>query len=138
MEQFIKLYPHHLMVVQHDEDSYLGKLSFSVEQYGLLVNNFNFKLKLLPPNQHYDNWRFVCEEPSQLNVPNFVLFLKSIEHHVFVNMKFSPQHALLEDVQPKRALLSAWRNKSEPEPFRLYFQDLFFDMNTYRLKQIKN
>jgi hypothetical protein len=133
MEQFIKLYPHHLMVHQHDEETYLGALTFSVEQYGLLIDKFEFKLQLLQPNDHYEHWRFACEDPSQLRVPNFLLFLKSIEHYVFLNLKFSPQHAVLDDVVPKKRFLSFKTPK--PEPFRLYFQDLFFDTNTSKLKR---
>jgi hypothetical protein len=51
VENFIKLYPHHLMVQRHEEDTYLGELSFSVEQYGLLIDNFEFRLHLLQPNE---------------------------------------------------------------------------------------
>jgi hypothetical protein len=133
VENFIKLYPHHLMVQRHEEDIYLGELSFSVEQYGLLIDNFEFRLHLLQPNEHYEHWRFACEDPSQLRVPNFMMFLKSIENYVFLNLKFSPQHATLEDVTPKKSFLSFKTPK--PQPFRLYFQDLFFDTNTSKLKR---
>ncbi len=131
MENFIKLYPHHLMVVR-EEENFSGLLSFSVEQYGLLVNNFSFNLQLLPPSGHHDMWRFICEEPSQLNVPKFVLFLKSIEHYVFQTLKFSPVHALDETEPPKKSPLNIVT--APPEPFRLYFKDLFFDTQTALLK----
>ena len=133
MEQFIKLYPHHLMVLQHDKETYMGELAFSVEQYGLLIDNFEFKLHLLQPNEHNEHWRFACEDPTQLRVPNFLLFLKSIEHYVFLSLKFSPQHAVLDDVVPKKSFLSF--KKPKPQPFKLYFQDLFFDTNTSKLKR---
>jgi hypothetical protein len=132
MENFIKLYPHQLTVHRHQEEEFHGLLSFSVEQYGLLVDNFNFKLHLMPPGEHYEHWQFTCEDPGQLNVPNFVLFLKSIEHYIFVNLKFSPEHAVLEDVKPKRHFFSS--KPQEPTPFHLYFENLFFDMNSYKLK----
>lgn len=131
MENFIKLYPHHLMVAQ-EEDNFSGSLSFSVEQYGLLVNNFSFSLQLLPPNTHYDHWRFVCEEPSQLNVPKFVLFLKSVEHYVFQTLKFSPIHSLNANETPEKPHLGLLTTPTEP--FRLYFKDLFFDTQTACLK----
>jgi L-rhamnose mutarotase len=103
-----------------------------VEQYGLVVNNFVFDLTLTPPNEHYENWRFICEEPSQLNVPNFVLFLKSIEHYIFVNMKFSPHEALDAAAEPKKGIMKLLGSKKEP--FRLYFKDMFFDINASVLK----
>ena len=135
MEQFIKLYPHHLKVLQHDEETYLGELSFSVELYGLLIDNFEFKLQLLQPNEHYDHWRFACEEPRQLKVPNFLIFLKSVEQYVFKNLKFSPQHAVLDDDKPKKSFITS--KSPKPQPFYLYFQDMFFDTNTSRLKHQK-
>jgi len=136
VENFIKLYPHHLMVQRHEEDTYLGELSFSVEQYGLLIDNFEFKLALLQPNEHYEHWRFACEDPKQLRVPNFLMFLKSIEHYVFLNLKFSPQQAVLDDGKPKKTLASSQSSKSQP--FRLYLQDLFFDNSISALKHKKD
>jgi hypothetical protein len=94
MPQFIKLHPHYLMLVRDRPDTFAGKLSFSVEQYGLIVHDFVFDLQLTPPNEHYAHWRFICEDPAQLNVPNFVLFLKSIEHYIFMTLKFSPVEAV--------------------------------------------
>jgi hypothetical protein len=136
VEKFIKLYPHHLQVQRHEDDSYLGQLSFSVEQYGLLLDNFEFRLHLLQPNEHYDHWRFACEDPAQLKVPNFLMFLKSIEHHVFWNLKFSPQQAVLDDAQPKKSFLIF--KSAHSQPFRLYFQNMFFDTNTSKLKHVKD
>ena len=132
MAQFIKLHPHHLMLARRDEESFTGELSFSVEQYGLIVNDFVFNLHLTPPNEHYEHWRFICEEPAQLNVPNFVLFLKSIEHYIFVTLKFAPNEAVLEPPKPSKSLLKIFAPK--PEPFRLYFKDMFFDINSTGLK----
>ena len=67
MANFIKIHPHYLMLVRHHPETFVGKLSFSVEQYGLVVHDFVFDLQLTPPNEHYENWRFICEEPAQLS-----------------------------------------------------------------------
>jgi len=136
MSPFIKLHPHHLMLVREGEEAIYGELSFSVEQYGLLVNNFLFNLQLTPPNQHHAYWRFICEEPRQLNVPHFVLFLKSIEHYIFATLKFSPDEVVLGQ--------SADRSKPSKlhapltEPYRLYFKDMFFDINATALQRIED
>ena len=132
MENFIKLYPHHLQVQRHEDDTYFGQLNFSVEQYGLLLDNFQVRLQLLQPNEHYDHWRFACEDPAQLKAPNFTLFLKSIEHHVFWNLKFSPQQAVLNNAQPKKSFFGF--KSPQPQPIQLYFQNMFFDTNTSKLK----
>lgn len=132
MAHFIKLHPHYLMLVRDHPETYAGELSFSVEQYGLIVNDFVFTLKLTPPNEHYEHWRFICEEPAQLNVPNFVLFLKSIEHYIFVTLKFLPHEAVVDIPKPKNLITKLLAPKKEP--FRLHFKDMFFDINASGLK----
>jgi len=123
MTGFIKIHPHSLMLVCSSEDVFSGSLSFSLEQYGLMLKNFNISLELTPPNKHYAHWRFICDEPGQLNVPSFVIFLKSIEHYIFITMNFSPQAAAEQD------------KRSKTQPFHLYFEDMFFDINEGLLKK---
>ena len=133
MANFIKLHPHYLMLVRHHPETFVGKLSFSVEQYGLILHDFVFDLQLTPPNEHYEHWRFICEEPAQLNVPNFVLFLMSIEHYIFTTLKFSPIEAVKVAEAPKKGIMKVFSPKKEP--FRLFFKDIFLDIHTNDLKQ---
>jgi hypothetical protein len=123
MTGFIKIHPHFLMLVCSSEDVFSGELSFSLEQYGLMLKNFNISLELTPPNEHYAHWRFMCDEPGQLNVPSFVTFLKSIEHYIFITLNFSPEAAAQQD------------KRSKTQPFHLYFDDMFFDINEGSLKK---
>ena len=125
MTGFIKIHPHTLMLVCSSEDVFSGALSFSLEQYGLILKNFNISLELTPPNEHYAHWRFICDEPGQLNVPSFVIFLKSIEHYIFITMNFSPEAAAQQD------------KRSKTQPFHLYFEDMFFYINDGLLKKEK-
>lgn len=133
MAHFIKLHPHYLMLVRHHPETFVGKLSFSVEQYGLIVHDFVFDLQLTPPNEYNEHWRFICEEPAQLNVPNFVLFLKSIEHYIFTTLKFSPVEAVAAAEAPKKGIMKVLSPKKEP--FRLFFKDMFFDIHSNGLKE---
>ena len=133
MANFIKIHPHYLMLVRQHPENFVGKLSFSVEQYGLVVHDFVFDLKLTPPNEHYENWRFICEEPAQLNVPNFVLFLMSIENYIFSTLKFSTIEAVKVAEAPKKGIMKILSPKKEP--FRLFFKDMFFDIHTNDLMQ---
>ena len=123
MTGFIKIHPHSLMLVSSSDDVFSGAIFFSLEQYGLMLKNFHISLELTPPNQHYDHWRFICNDPGQLNVPSFVIFLKSIEHYIFITMNFSPQAAAQQD------------KRSKTQPFHLYFEDMFFDINEGLLKK---
>ena len=123
MSSFIKIHPHYLMLIRSTEDFFSGELCFSLEQYGLILNNFSISLELTPPNQHNAHWRFICDDPGQLNVPSFVIFLKSIEHYIFSSLKFSPLAVEQQDM----------RNPNQP--FRLFFEDMFFDINEGSLKK---
>jgi len=125
MTGFIKIHPHFLMLVSSSENVFSGELSFSLEQYGLMLKNFNISLELTPPNEHYEHWRFICDDPGQLNVPSFVTFIKSIEHYIFITLNFSPQAAAQQD------------DRSKTQPFHLYFEDMFFDINEGSLKKEK-
>jgi hypothetical protein len=125
MTGFIKIHPHFLMLVSSSENVFSGALSFSLEQYGLMLKNFNISLELTPPNEHYEHWRFICDDPGQLNVPSFVTFIKSIEHYIFITLNFSPQAAAQQD------------ERSKTQPFHLYFEDMFFDINEGLLKKEK-
>ena len=123
MTDFIKIHPHSLMLVSSSDDVFSGAIFFSLEQYGLMLKNFHISLELTPPNQHYDHWRFICNDPGQLNVPSFVIFLKSIEHYIFITLNFSPEAAAQQD------------KRSKTQPFHLYFEDMFFDINEGLLKK---
>ena len=123
MTGFIKIHPHSLMLVSSSDDVFSGAIFFSLEQYGLMLKNFHISLELTPPNQHYDHWRFICNDPGQLNVPSFVIFLKSIEHYIFITLNFSPEAAAQQD------------KRSKTQPFHLYFDDMFFDINEGLLKK---
>ena len=125
MSSFIKIHPHFLMLIRSTEDVFSGELSFSLEQYGLILNNFSISLELTPPNQHNEHWRFICDDPGQLNVPSFVIFLKSIEHYIFSTLKFSPRAVEQQDM------------RTPTQPFRLFFEDMFFDINEGSLKKEK-
>jgi hypothetical protein len=123
MTGFIKIHPHFLMLICSSDDVFSGTLSFSLEQYGLMLKNFHISLELTPPNEHYEHWRFICDDPGQLNVPSFVTFIKSIEHYIFITMNFSPEAAAQQD------------KRSKTQPFHLYFDDMFFDINEGSLKK---
>ena len=123
MAGFIKIHPHFLMLVSSSDDVFSGAISFTLEQYGLMLKNFHISLELTPPNEHYEHWRFICDDPGQLNVPSFVIFLKSIEHYIFHTLNFSPQAAAQQD------------KRSKTQPFHLHFDDMFFDINEGLLKK---
>jgi len=125
MTGFIKIHPHFLMLICSSDDVFSGTLSFSLEQYGLMLKNFHISLELTPPNEHYEHWRFICDDPGQLNVPSFVTFIKSIEQYIFINLKFSPEAAAQQD------------ERSKTQPFHLHFEDMFFDINEGLLKKEK-
>jgi hypothetical protein len=66
-------------------------------------------------------------------VPNFVLFLMSIENYIFSTLKFSPIEAVKVAEAPKKGIMKVFSQKKEP--FRLFFKDMFFDIHTNDLMQ---
>lgn len=124
MPAFIKLHPHSLVFNQLPSGDYSADLSFSIEQYGLMVSDCMVKLQLFPPNQFHSHWWMVCEDPSQLKVPGFAVFLRSLEKYVFSNMQFSPLDALLNSPESVNLrLVSGGTASSE-----LFFDKMYFDI----------
>jgi len=133
MTGFIKIHPHYLMLIRTPDEVFSGELHFSMEQYGLILKQFSLSVELTPPNQHYEHWRFLCEDPGQLNVPSFAIFLKSMEHYIFVTLKFSPQEAAHKDLPSGKPSVPV--NKTHP--FHLHFDEMFFDISVGSLTKTK-
>jgi len=134
MSAFIKLHPHSLSFHRLENGSYTAELSFSVEQYGLMVRNCLIKLQLFAPNQFHTHWWMVCEDPAQLNVPGFAVFLRSLEKYVFTTLNYSPEEAVMNS--PKSAnlrLIGSGTASSE-----LFFDKMYFDIDQVRFHLIKD
>ena len=69
MSAFIKLHPHSLNFQRTDDGSFHADLSFSVEQYGLMVKDCLIKLQLFAPNQFHSHWWLVCEDRRNSTCP---------------------------------------------------------------------
>jgi hypothetical protein len=124
MPAFIKLHPHSLVFNQSPSGDCTADLSFSIEQYGLMVRDCMVKLKLFAPNELHSHWWMVCEDPAQLKVPGFAVFLRSLEKYVFSTMQFSPLDALLNSPESVNLrLVSGGTASSE-----LFFDKMYFDI----------
>ena len=104
-----------------------------MEQYGLILKQYNLSVELTPPNEHYEHWRFLCDDPGQLNVPSFAVFLKSMEHYIFVTLKFSPHEASHKDAHAGKHKVVAHTT----QPFHLHFDEMFFDISEGSLEKAK-
>ena len=133
MAGFIKIHPHYLMLIRTSDEVFSGELNFSMEQYGLILKQFNLSVELTPPNEHYEHWRFLCDDPGQLNVPSFAVFLKSMEHYIFVTLKFSPHEASHKDAHAGKHKVVTHKT----QPFHLHFDEMFFDIGDGSLTQAK-
>ena len=133
MSAFIKLHPHSLGFHRLDNGSYIAELSFSVEQYGLMVRNCLIKLQLFAPNEFHSHWWMICEDPAQLNVPGFAVFLRSLEKYVFVTLKYLPDQAVMNSPQSANLrLIGSGAASSE-----LFFDKMYFDIDQVRFHLIK-
>jgi hypothetical protein len=134
MSAFIKLHPHSLSFQHAKEGSYQADLSFTIEQYGLMVKDCLIKLQLFAPNQFHSHWWFVCEDPAQLNVPGFAVFLRSLEKYVFTTLNYSPEEAVMNSPQSANLrLIGSGTASSE-----LFFDKMYFDIDQVRFHLIKD
>ena len=124
MSAFIKLHPHSLVCHQVGEDQYSADLSFSVEQYGLMVRDCVVKLQLFPPNAFHSHWWLVCEDPARLRIPGFAVFLRSLESHVFARMQYSPAEAIETASNPGQLRGVGGASGS----CELFFEKMYFDI----------
>ena len=133
MSAFIKLHPHSLSFQRLKDGNFNAELAFSVEQYGLMVSNCVVKLQLFAPNQFHTHWWMVCDDPAQLNVPGFSVFLRSLEKFVFTTLNYSPEDAVMNSPQTANLRLSgSGSNASE-----LFFDKMYFDIDQVKFQLIK-
>lgn len=134
MSAFIKPHPHSLSVKRADDGSYTADLSFSVEQYGLMVRDCLIKLKLFTPNEFHFHWWMVCEDPAQLNVPGFAVFLRSLEKYVFTTLHYSPEEAVMHSPPSSHLRLVG----SAAASSELFFDKMYFDITRVAFHLIKD
>lgn len=125
MPAFIKLHPHSVVFNQAQTGEYTADLSFSIEQYGLMVRDCLVKLQLFPPNQFHTHWWMVCEDPAQPQVPGFAVFLRSLEKYVFSSLQYSPTEALMQRPQSANLRLVGGGTTS----CELFFEKMYFDID---------
>jgi hypothetical protein len=134
MSAFIKLHPHSLSFQRLEDGNFNAELAFSVEQYGLMVSDCLVKLQLFAPNQFHTHWWMVCDDPAQLNVPGFSVFLRSLEKFVFTTLNYSPEDAVMSSPQTANLRLSgSGSNASE-----LFFDKMYFDIDQVKFQLIKD
>lgn len=134
MAGFIKLHPHSLSFQRLEDGNFNAELAFSVEQYGLMVSDCLVKLQLFAPNEFHTHWWMVCDDPAQLNVPGFSVFLRSLEKFVFTTLNYSPEDAVMSSPQTANLRLSgSGSNASE-----LFFDKMYFDIDQVKFQLIKD
>jgi len=134
MAGFIKLHPHSLSFQRLEDGNFKAELAFSVEQYGLMLKDCMIKLELFAPNAFHSHWWMVCDDPAQLNVPGFAVFLRSLEKYVFVTLHYSPEDAVMDSPQTANLRLSS----SGSNATELFFDKMYFDIDQVKFQLIKD
>jgi hypothetical protein len=134
MAGFIKLHPHSLSFQRLEDGNFKAELAFSVEQYGLMLKDCLIKLELFAPNAFHSHWWMVCDDPAQLNVPGFAVFLRSLEKYVFVTLHYSPEDAVMDCPQTANLRLSS----SGSNATELFFDKMYFDIDQVKFHLIKD
>ena len=130
MAGFIKLHPHSLSFQRLEDGNFKAELAFSVEQYGLMLKDCLIKLELFAPNAFHSHWWMVCDDPAQLNVPGFAVFLRSLEKYVFVTLHYSPEDAVMDSPQTANLRLSS----SGSNATELFFDKIYFDIDQVKFQ----
>ena len=134
MAGFIKLHPHSLSFQRLEDGNFKAELAFSVEQYGLMLKDCLIKLELFAPNAFHSHWLMVCDDPAQLNVPGFAVFLRSLGKYVFVTLHYSPEDAVMHSPQTANLRLSS----SGSNATELFFDKMYFDIDQVKFQLIKD
>jgi hypothetical protein len=134
MAGFIKLHPHSLSFQRLEDGNFKAELAFSVEQYGLMLKDCLIKLELFAPNAFHSHWWMVCDDPAQLNVPGFAVFLRSLEKYVFVTLHYSPEDAVMDSPQTANLRVSS----SGSNATELFFDKMYFDIDQVKFQLIKD
>ena len=112
--RFLNVYPIKLWATSTAPDVFEGKLSFTLEQYGLMFNENDADITLARDPEKSEAWRLWVKPLHGVDVPYFARFVDALNHYVFAVLGFVPnQQASLQE-QPS---------------INLFFDGIYFDLS---------
>ena len=112
--RFLNVYPIKLWATLTTPEVYEGKLSFTLEQYGLMFNENDADITLARDPDKPEAWRLWVKPLHGVDVPYFSRFVDALNHYVFEVLAFVPSQ---QSAQPGQPGIS------------LFFDGIYFDLS---------
>jgi hypothetical protein len=112
--RFLNVYPIKLWATSTTPDVYEGKLSFTLEQYGLMFNENDADITLARDPDKPESWRLWVKPLHGVDVPYFSRFVDALNHYVFEVLAFVPSQLSAQPGQPG---------------INLFFDGIYFDLS---------
>jgi hypothetical protein len=112
--RFLNVYPIKLWATSSAPDVFEGKLSFTLEQYGLMFNENDADITLGRDPEKTEVWRLWVKPLHGVDVPYFSRFVDALNHYVFEVLGFVPN-------QPTTL--------QEQAIINLFFDGIYFDLS---------
>jgi hypothetical protein len=112
--RFLNVYPIKLWVTSTAPDVFEGKLSFTLEQYGLMFNENDADITLARDPEKPEAWRLWVKPLHGVDVPYFSRFVDALNHYVFDVLGFVPNQQT---------------SLQEQASINLFFDGIYFDLS---------
>lgn len=109
--RFLNVYPIKLWAASTTPEVYEGKLSFTLEQYGLMFNENDVDITLARDPDKPEAWRLWVKPLHGVDVPYFSRFVDALNHYVFEVLAFVPSQ------------------QSAQSGIDLFFDGIYFDLS---------
>ena len=109
--RFLNVYPIKLWATSTMPEVYEGKLSFTLEQYGLMFNENDADITLARDPDKPESWRLWVKPLHGVDVPYFSRFVDALNHYVFEVLAFVPSQ------------------QSAQSGIDLFFDGIYFDLS---------
>ena len=112
--RFLNVYPIKLWATSTTPEVYEGKLSFTLEQYGLMFNENDADITMARDPDKPEAWRLWVKPLHGVDVPYFSRFVDALNHYVFEVLAFVPSQQSSQPGQPS---------------ISLFFDGIYFDLS---------
>lgn len=110
---YLNIYPKYILATQKDDDSFQGEFTYSLEQYGLLLQDTRSDIKLYQ-NLASEDWHLLMHQFDEIDTSYFRKFTQCLGNYIFSILQISP----------KRSIQSG-----EPSVVEIFFNDVYFDLS---------
>jgi hypothetical protein len=112
--RFLHVYPKHLWATLNPAGAFEGRLTFDLEQYGLLTKDMVCDVTLSEAPLLPGQWMISVKPMFDVEMPHFNKFVDTLNHYVFEVLQFIPSRSAPGNDLPM---------------VKLFFDGIYFDMS---------